>query len=88
MVLQFLKISFIILFVVYSVTLLIMCYKSGKTIKTLLLSALSGIGTMTVVNLLSYFTGVTIAVNLYTVLTSLFLGIPGVLGLLVIRIFF
>ena len=87
-VLQFIKISFIILLSIYLVALLTMCYKNGKMIKTLLLSAASGLGAMTAVNIFSYFTGVSIAVNLYTTITSALLGIPGVFGLLSIRMFF
>lgn len=88
MTLQFVKISFIILLSVYVLILLIMCCKSGRAFKTLLLSAVSGLAAMTAVNLLSHFTGVNIAVNLYTTLSSAALGIPGVLGLLTIRMFF
>ena len=88
MTLQFIKISFIILLSVYALILLVMCYKSGRMLKTLLLSAVSGLAAMTAVNLLSHFTGVNIAVNLYTTLSSAVFGIPGVLGLLTIRMFF
>lgn len=85
---QFIKISFIILIAVYIILLLYFSYKSGRTLKTLLLFAASGLLSFVAVNLTSGFTGVSIAVNLYTTLTSAFFGVPGVFGLLVLRIFF
>lgn len=88
MTLQFLKISFIIILTVYIVLLLFFCYKNGKFLKTLLLSALSGLIVLTAINLLSGVTGVGISINGWTVGTSALFGMPGVLGLLTIRMFF
>ncbi len=85
---QFIKISFILFLIVYIIVFLFFCYKSGKMVKTLLLSAASGLAVMTVINLLSKFTGVSIAVNAWTTLSSATFGIPGVLGLLIVRMFF
>ena len=85
---QFIKISFIIILVVYTVLFLYFCRRNGDMIKTALLSAVSGLAVMTAVNLLSRFTGVNIAVNAWTVGSSAALGIPGVLGLLAMRLFF
>lgn len=53
--------------------------------KTLLFSALSGIVVFTVVNLLSSLTGITISVNAWTLGSSAVFGMPGVLGLLILR---
>lgn len=86
--LQFIKISLIILLSIYVLMLLIFSVKSGKTLKTLLLSALSGLAVMVAVNLTERFTGISIAVNGWTVASSALLGIPGVLGLLTVRLFF
>lgn len=85
---QFIKISFIIILSVYSLLLLFFCIKSGRFVRTLLLSALSGIIVLTAVNVLSGFTEVGIPVNGWTVGTSALFGMPGVLGLLVTRMFF
>lgn len=85
---QLLKISFIILLSVYFVFLLIFCAKSGKIIKTLLLSSLSGLAVMVIINLTSKISGVDISVNFWTVTGSMTFGIPGVLGLLILRLFF
>ena len=86
--LKLLHISFIILLVVYSVTLLGFCAKSGRLLKTLLSSSLSGLFVMSVINLTTRFSGVDLAVNFWTVTGSMTFGIPGVLGLLVLRLFF
>lgn len=82
---QFIKISFIIILVIYIIFLLYFSYKNGKIIKTLLISALSGIITFTAVNLLSSLTGITISVNAWTLGSSAVFGMPGVLGLLIFR---
>ncbi len=85
---QFVRISFIIILVIYLILLCYFAYKNGKIIKTLLLSALSGISVFAVVNLLSHFTGVGIPINGWTASASAIFGIPGVLGLLILRLFF
>lgn len=85
---QFIKIFSIILVCLYLLLLFIFAKKSGSFLRTLLLSALSGLLTMAVINILSGYTGVTLPVNLYTVLSSTALGVPGVLGLLTLRLYF
>lgn len=82
---QILKICFIIILVVYVLLLLYFSYKNGKIIRSVLLSALIGIITFTVVNLLSGFSGVGIPVNAWTLGSSATFGLPGVLGLLLMR---
>ncbi len=84
----FLKISFIIVLSVYVILLLFFCHKDGRFFKTLFLSVLTGIAVLTVVNLTSRFTGVCIPVNAWTCGSSALFGIPGVLGILLIRMFF
>lgn len=61
---------------------LISLIKSGHFIKYLLLSSVSGIGSLFAVNLLSAITGVTIALNYITLSVSSLFGISGVIGLL------
>ena len=56
--------------------------KSGHFLRYLLLSAISGIGSLFAVNLLSCVTGVTIALNYITLGVSSVFGISGVIGLL------
>lgn len=85
---QFIKVSYIIILVIYTLFLIYFCFKNGRFIRTLLLSALSGVLTFTVVNFLSIYSGVGIAVNWWTLGTSSLFGMPGVLGLLTVRMFF
>lgn len=56
--------------------------KSGHFIRYLLLSSISGIGSLFAVNLLSSLTGVSIALNYITLGVSSVFGISGVIGLL------
>ena len=56
--------------------------KSGHFLRYLLLSAISGIGSLFAVNLLSSVTGVSIALNYITLGVSSVFGISGVIGLL------
>ncbi|MDD4699224.1 MAG: pro-sigmaK processing inhibitor BofA family protein [Oscillospiraceae bacterium] len=85
---QIIKIVAITALVVYSIVLLAFAYKTKKTIKTLFFSALIGIITMTVLNLTSHYTGVYIAVNPWTVGSAATFGIPGVVALVTVRLFF
>ncbi len=85
---QSLKIFSIILLGVYIIIFLGFCRKSGSTLKTMLLSSLSGVMVLTLINILSNLTGVSVPFNLYTFLGSSVFGIPGVVGMLILRLFF
>lgn len=69
---------------VLCLTVIAVCYKTGHFFKSMALSALSGIGALFAVNLLSYYTGVTIAVNYITLIISGIFGLSGVIALLFI----
>lgn len=84
----FLKIFSIILAVLYAIIMLYFCYKNGRIFKTLAVFAISGLVTLVIVNISSTFTGIGIPVNLWTVGSSSVFGLPGVLGLLILRMFF
>lgn len=60
-------------------------YKSGHFIKSVLLTAFSGIGALFAVNIISYISGVSIALNYITLSVSGILGIPGVIMLMFIH---
>ena len=63
----------------------IMCLvKSGHFIRYLFLSAISGIGALFAVNLLTSLTGVSIALNYITLGISTIFGISGVIALVLI----
>jgi len=62
--------------------------KSEKGATSFALSALQGIAAMFAVNLTGLVTGVTIAVNWYTIATFIVLGLPGVIGAVVLDMIF
>ncbi|MBR6509991.1 MAG: pro-sigmaK processing inhibitor BofA family protein [Clostridia bacterium] len=69
---------------------LIFCFavKSGKLLKTLLLNGFIGICLLAIINLTSRFSGVHIPINLYTVSSSAVLGIPALIGFLLLVFIF
>ena len=77
-----------ILFFIYLLFLLVTIKRQGRFTKVFLITALSGIIGMVAVNLLSNVTGVRIPVNWWTVGTGSFFGVPGIIALLVIKMFF
>lgn len=66
------------------VAVLIICLKSGRFIKSLFLNAIIGIAVLTVINLLSRYTGVKIPVNEYTVPFCALCGIPAIILLTIL----
>ncbi len=77
-----------IVFLIYLAVLFASFYRQGKFLKVFGISALSGLVTMLAVNLFSGITGVKIPLNWWTVGTGSFFGVPGVIALLVIKMFF
>ena len=59
--------------------------KSGHFLRYLILSAISGIGALFTVNLLTSFTGVSIALNYITLAVSSLFGISGVIALVLVN---
>ena len=59
--------------------------KNEKGATSFAVSAVQGIAAMCAVNLTGLVTGVTLAVNWYTIATSIVLGLPGVIGALVLK---
>ena len=68
-----------------AVVVVITLLKSGHFVRYLILSALSGIGALFAVNLLTSLTGVTIALNYITLAISGIFGISGVIALVLIN---
>lgn len=62
--------------------------KSEKGATSFFLSAMQGIAALFAVNLTGMITGITVAVNWYTVISYIVLGLPGVIGTLVLNILF
>ena len=69
-----------------AIIILAVSLKSKKFFKSVTLSALSGLSGLFAVHVLSWFTPLTLPVNLFTVSVSAVSGIPGVIGLLITAI--
>ena len=77
---------FIAAAVISAVCVLWWMIKSEKGASSFALSALQGIEAMFAVNLAGLVTGVTLAVNWYTIVSFILLGMPGVIGALVLNL--
>lgn len=62
--------------------------KSEKGGMSFIKSAFQGLAGMCAVNLIGMVTGVTIAVNWYSMLSFVILGLPGVIGALMLNLIF
>ena len=60
--------------------------RSEKGATSFVLSALQGLAALCAVNLTGLVTGVTLAVNWYTVASFIVLGMPGVIGALILKL--
>ena len=76
--------ALLITFILSSLIVALSLIKSGHFIRYLILSAISGIGALFAVNLLTTLTGVSIALNYITLAVSAIFGISGVIALVVI----
>ena len=85
---KILGISMIVAAVVYHIVLLVTFYRSGKFLKSLIISALSGLAFFGIVNLLSGTTGVALPLNGWTLGISASFGLPGVIAMLLVKLFF
>ena len=85
---KILGIIMIIAAVLYYAALLVTFYRSGKFFKTFIISAILGVGFFGFVNLLSGLTGVSLAFNGWTVGISASFGLPGVIAMLAVKLFF
>ena len=70
------------LLVVFALIIFTVSLKTGKPVRSLLLSALSGDGSLFAINIVSSLTGVSLSVNTATLLVSAIGGIPGTVFLL------
>ena len=84
---QFKSIPVIIMLAAFSVIILAVMVKSKHFFKAIVLSALQGVAALFAVNLLSAATGVTLAVNPVTLTVSAVGSLPGVVAMLVSKLF-
>ncbi len=68
-------------------TALIVFSKSGSFLKSFFLSAVGGVGALCAVSAVSYFFPLSIGLNLYTFVFSVFYSVPGVIFLLLSDVF-
>lgn len=61
--------------------------KKGGFLKSLFISAFQGLASLLAVNALGLLTGITLAINWYTVAASVCLGIPACISMLILDIF-
>lgn len=80
--------GFIAAAVISTVCVIWWMIKSEKGATSFILSALQGIAAMCAVNLTGMITGVTVAVNWYTIISTAILGLPGVIGTLALNFIF
>lgn len=62
--------------------------RSRRGGRSLLLTALQGIAALFAVNLVGMVSGVTVALNWYTLATGVVLGTPGIIGILLLDFLF
>lgn len=82
------KIVLICLAVIYGFVYLVLAAKTGRPIRTILLYAAAGLCALAVIDLTAPYSGVSIPVNAYTVGANAALGLPGTIGLLLLRMLF
>ena len=80
--------GFIAAAVISTVCVIWWMIKSERGATSFVLSALQGIAAMCAVNLTGMITGVTVAVNWYTIISTVVLGLPGVIGTLALNFIF
>ena len=82
---DFLKYAVYILLGITYFYILILSIKSRKPFRFLFLNALCGVCVILLINLTQKFTGVFIPINQYTVVGSSTLGIPAIIGFLILN---
>lgn len=60
--------------------------RTGKPLRALLGTAVPGVLSLVAINYASFFTGVGLLVNTATLFTAVFLGLPGVISIFVLKI--
>ena len=74
--------------VIFSLIFLIFAKRTKSVVKTFLLFAATGMGVLLLLTLLKPYLGLQLSINPFTVITSAALGIPGIIALIVVPMFF
>ena len=75
-----------VLWIIMAAAVLMMlryCFKGKRKFAALFYMSVPGVGSLIAMNMLSAYTGIVIPLNLYNLLTSVFLGLPGITGLVI-----
>lgn len=72
--------------VVLALFLLVLYAKTGKPVRAFLGTAVPGALSLAVINYTSFFTGVGLAVNVFTLFAAVFLGLPGVISVFLLKL--
>lgn len=82
------KIILICVGLLYFLIYFLLSSKTGKPFKTIIFHGFLGITCMAIIDLTSPFSGIFIPINGYSLGCSAALGLPGVVGLLVLKLIF
>lgn len=74
--------------VIICIAVAVALMKTGKPVRSLVGSSAQGLCALAAVNVAGAFTGVSLGLNLFSALCCIVLGIPGVVGLLVLKLLF
>lgn len=80
------KAALIILGVAITLTVLIVLCRTGRPIRRLLTSGVQGLCALGAVDLLGTFTGISLGLGWFSLAVSGLLGIPGVIGMLLMKL--
>lgn len=70
------------------IIMLIYYFSSGKPLKSAIIGAGSGAAALALAKLISVIAGITVKINVFTVLISLILGLPGAVCTVILNIIF
>ena len=85
---NWIKIACLIIIFFYALIFSFLCLKTKRFMFSILINALLGIFLMTTINLTSKYSGVKIPVNEFSLSISSFLGVPGIILILLINLIF
>lgn len=74
--------------IIICIVMLVSYIRSGKPISSFLRHCAGGIGTLALVNVFGNISGVTLPLNLFTLLSAGLLGVPGTASLLICNLIF
>lgn len=73
--------------IVIAIMVFIVLWKNRKLLGAMVTSAVGGVAAIILVNLTGVATGITIVLNVFSVCVALILGVPGVIALLLMQMF-